>query len=138
MFRLWKKLIRLQSVMKVLNKSVTEEIRKIQVCRDKMDQAQQLLQSDIMNPEHCRMVKYWAEELLKQTELEEKVLKQKANIDWIQLGDGNNAYFYANLKAKNKQTTILSLKNQQGMIVTDYKDLEKEVLQFYRSLIGTE
>ncbi|XP_058777013.1 uncharacterized protein LOC131651366 [Vicia villosa] len=102
MFRLWKKLIRLQPVMKALNKAVTEEVRKIQECRDKLDQAQKMLQSDVRNPEYCRMVKHWTEELLKQTELEEKILKQKAKIDWIQLGDGNNAYFFANLKAKNK------------------------------------
>lgn len=62
---------------------------------------------------------------------------QKSKVDWIKLGDGNNAYFYANLKDKNKKTTLHRLKGNQGNNLTEIKDMEKEVLRFYGEFNGT-
>lgn len=51
------------------------------------------------------------------------------------MGDGNNTYFYVNLKSKDKQTHIKELEDDYGNKITDQKDIEKEVLRFYQKLI---
>lgn len=81
----------------------------------------------MMNVDYGRDIKYWTDELLKQKETDEKILKKKSKIDWFQLGDGNNDYFFANIKEKNKKTTIISLIDQQGNKLTEFRDLEKEI-----------
>lgn len=63
-----------------LNKQVTYEIKKIQENRHNLTKAQNILLADMMNVNYVRDVKYWTDELLKQTEIEEKILKQKSKL----------------------------------------------------------
>lgn len=63
-----------------------------------MDKAQTLLATDQLNL--ALYVKFWTKEVVKNSEIEENSLQLKAKGDWTALGDGNNAYFYAKLKAK--------------------------------------
>lgn len=60
--------------------------------------------------------------------IEEKILAQKCKINWPKLGDGNNAFFHAAVREKNKGTTIFKLVWENGNIITDQNDLEEEVL----------
>lgn len=90
-----------------------------------MDKAQTLLATDHLNPIFLQSVNYWTEEVIKNSELEEIILQQRAKEDCINLRYGNDAYFYAKLKEKNKQTQIKSLENAQGQILTDHMDLEQ-------------
>ncbi|XP_058771902.1 uncharacterized protein LOC131645245 [Vicia villosa] len=136
MEQFWKRLYRLQYCMKGLNWHITEGLRNLKMSRDKLDQAQTLLASDQMNKDMCNSVKHWTEEVMKGAELEEKILHQKLKCDWINLGDGNNAYFYANLKSKNKHVHIQDLEDSNGNKLTEQKDIEREVLSFYSKLIG--
>lgn len=96
-----------------------------------------MLEGDLFNQEYIQNVKHWTEEILKNTNLEEKILMQKSKVYWIKLGDGNNAYFYANLKDKNKKTTLHRLEDNQRNNLTEIKDMEKEVLRFYGEFNGT-
>lgn len=50
-------------------------------------------------------VKNYTEEVLKWSETEEQVLRQRAKINRLRLGDGNNAYFHAYMKAKQERMT---------------------------------
>lgn len=54
----------------------------------------------------------------------------------MKLGDGNNAYFHAIVKEKNKQLGFLE--DKHGNFLGDFKEIEKEILQFYQDLIGTK
>lgn len=69
-------------------------------------------------------------------ELEESVLRQKAKIEWLKLGDGNNSYFHAYLKAKYNAKCINLLCVNDGTIVTSQQDVEDAVLTYYRKLMG--
>ncbi|XP_058783939.1 uncharacterized protein LOC131658687 [Vicia villosa] len=109
MYHLWKNLQRLQFKLKGLNWKVTEGIRNLRDSREQLDKAQSFLNNDPLNPDLCHSVKIWTEEVMRNAELEEKILHQKTKKDWISLGDGNNAYFYAKLKTKNRQTQITML-----------------------------
>ncbi|XP_058767824.1 uncharacterized protein LOC131641534 [Vicia villosa] len=136
MEQFWKNLYKLQYSMKGLTWQMTEGLRNLKMSREKLDQAQTLLASDQMNKALCQTVKYWIDEVMKSSELEEKILHQKLKCDWINPGNENNAYFYANLKSKNKQVQIQELEDSHSNRLTDQKDIEREVISFYSKLIG--
>lgn len=52
------------------------------------------------------------------------------------MGDGNNAYFYANRKLKNKHIRLTELEDVHGNLLIDPQDIEKEILRFYKALDG--
>ncbi|XP_058776934.1 uncharacterized protein LOC131651279 [Vicia villosa] len=136
MAQFWKNLHKLQYSMKGLTWQMTEGIRNLNMSRENLDKAQTRLAADQMNPTLCQEVKFWTDEVLKNSELEEQILQQKLKCDWINLGDGNNAYFYANLKSKNKQVQIKELEDANGNKITEQEDIETEVLSFYTNLVG--
>jgi hypothetical protein len=137
MYVLWRKLKRLQPILRGLTRKVTTGAQKIQDSRIQLEQAQHLLAGDIFNQEYITAVKYWSDEIIQTTELEEKILMQKSKITWLKLGDGNNAYFHATIRGKNKQAGIYKLEDHNGRVLTEFKDIEKEVLRFYVDLVGT-
>ncbi|XP_058723318.1 uncharacterized protein LOC131595086 [Vicia villosa] len=102
MYRLWKNLQKLQYPLKGLSWQMTEGVRNLRDSRQRLDQAHEKWAKDQQNANICLEVKNLTEDVMKYSEIEEQILKQKSKSDWINLGDGNNAYFYANLKQKNK------------------------------------
>lgn len=64
------------------------------------------------------------------------MLAQRAEIKWLQLGDGNNAYFHATVKEKNKCANIQKLVGEDGSLLYSPEDIEKEVLNLYSKLVG--
>ncbi|XP_050918605.1 uncharacterized protein LOC127136042 [Lathyrus oleraceus] len=54
----------------------------------------------------------------------------------IMLGDRNNSYYYATLKTKQNGKSMRVLHMIDGVILADQKDIEKEVVDFYGSLMG--
>ncbi|XP_058723365.1 uncharacterized protein LOC131595109 [Vicia villosa] len=137
MYKLWKKLIRLQPHLRKLTTEVTRGVQNIQDSRVMLDQAQKALSADMFNQQLIENEKFWCEEVINNTELEEKILLQKSKIDWLKLGDGNNQYFYANLKEKNRQASLHKLEDKNGRSLTEFTDMENEILNFYGELIGT-
>ncbi|XP_058759242.1 uncharacterized protein LOC131632512 [Vicia villosa] len=137
MYVVWQKLLRLQGPLGNLNKKMFQRSQNIQYSRDKLQLAKEQLEKDPFNADVMKNVKDRTDEMLLKIETKEKILIQKAKIDWIQLGDGNNKYFYANLKEKNKQTTLNRLESNTGNKLTDFKEIEDEIIQFYENLVGT-
>jgi hypothetical protein len=68
--------------------------------------------------------------------MEEQMLRQKAKIDWLKLGDGNNRYFHVSIKAKQRQCEFRSIYREDGTMVTTHEDIEQEVLGLYGKLMG--
>lgn len=63
-------------------------------------------------------------------------MKQKSRTKWLQLGDANTAYFYANLKNRQTQNKIRSLINANGGKLQQPEEIEEEVTSFYKELLG--
>ncbi|CAK8573387.1 unnamed protein product [Lathyrus sativus] len=91
----------------------------------------------ILQPILKGMIKHWTEELLNNTDIEEKIMMQNSKVNWLKLGDGSNAYFHAIVKEKNKQNGLHRLENNQDKILGEFKDIENEIIQFYQELIRT-
>jgi hypothetical protein len=89
-----------------------------------------------MNSAHIMQVKNCTEEVIKWCDIEEQMLRQRAKIDWLKLGDGNNRYFHASIKAKQSQCELRSIYREGGTMITTHDDIEQEVLGLYGNLMG--
>ncbi|XP_058741373.1 uncharacterized protein LOC131613745 [Vicia villosa] len=137
MYSLWTKLRRLQPILKPLTKQVTGIKIQIQQARDSLMQAQTRLQQDLFYSRAIDQVKICTEQLGKLNQMEETMLKQKAKIDWLKLGDINNSFFHASIKEKNKHKGIHSMTTMDGIKFNTPEDIENEILMFYNKLVGT-
>ncbi|XP_019228708.1 PREDICTED: uncharacterized protein LOC109209819 [Nicotiana attenuata] len=77
------------------------------------------------------------QQLEKWDKIEESIYKQKSRIQWLQLGDNNNAYFFASRKGRKAQNQINKLIDSKGNTLTDYQEIKTEVVEFYKNLLGT-
>jgi hypothetical protein len=90
MIVLWRKLLRLQPVLRRLSKPITGIHITLDKAREELRQAHNLLLLDKMNHHHIMKVKSCTEEVIHWSDMEEQMLRQKSKIDWLRLGDGNN------------------------------------------------
>lgn len=102
-----------------------------------LEKAQNKLTEDRFNPNHIKEVKKWTENLMQSTKIEEQIMMHKSKINWLKLGDINLAYFHATIRGKSKKIEMHKLGYPNGTILKDHKEIEKEVIRFYRELIGT-
>lgn len=75
-----------------------------------------------------------SENLIHLNDIEEKVLSQPAKINWIRMGDGNNSYFHASIKSKQRTDTISQFCKDDGIVLVTQKAIADEVLTFYSNL----
>jgi hypothetical protein len=137
MYRLWKKLQRLQPILREISKPLSNVRLQISKARDALLKAQTDLGLDRMNCDKIDMMKHCNDDLLRWQEIEEKFLQQRAKLEWLKLGDGNNRYFHASIKTKTILKNINVLHKEDGNRVTNQEDIEEEVLNFYKKLMGT-
>lgn len=77
MHRVWKKLKRLQPILKHMTNKTTAVVKKIQENRKKLAHIEHLLENNLFNQEHIGAAKHWSEEIMKATELKEQIMHQK-------------------------------------------------------------
>ncbi|XP_021991606.1 uncharacterized protein LOC110888385 [Helianthus annuus] len=68
---------------------------------------------------------------------EERFLKQKSKVEWLQVGDSNSAYFHNSLKCRNHITRIDSIKDRHG-VVFEGTDVPGALVDHYLQLLGVE
>jgi hypothetical protein len=66
---------------------------------------------------------------------EENFLKQKSRNKWLNLGDGNTAFFLKTVKIRNATNLVKSLKDEDGNTVQDFKQIKQIAINFYQSLL---
>ncbi|KAH1203129.1 hypothetical protein GmHk_17G049445 [Glycine max] len=131
MFVVWEKLMCLQPVLRNLSKPLMHLKQNILQARGNLQQAQLDLSIDLMNSTNIAKVKKCTDILIYFQELEENVLRQKAKIDWLKLGDGNNSFFYATVKSRANAKGMNMLRKIDGTICATQEDIENLVLEFY-------
>ncbi|CAK8563338.1 unnamed protein product [Lathyrus sativus] len=70
--------------------------------------------------------------------MEWKILQQRAKTDWVKKGDGNNHYFYAAIKSRQHSNFLANLRNSDGKLIYKKSEIEEQVLNFYRNLMGKD
>lgn len=69
-------------------------------------------------------------------EQEESLLSQKARCRWLQLGDGNNAFFFNQTKANWTRNKMLAIKDKDGILVNGHKNVAKIAVHYFQNSIG--
>lgn len=100
MFRLWRKLKSLQPHMRKIAYRFAKVSQEVTEKRKQLDTLQAQLATDRFNPGLLEEIRVASEQLLSIHKFEEEILRQKSKITWLNLGDGNNSYFHASIKAK--------------------------------------
>ncbi|XP_058759182.1 uncharacterized protein LOC131632454 [Vicia villosa] len=136
MYRVWRKLYRLQKVILDRSKDIQGISQQISQARENLSSAQQDLIDDRLNADKIQRAKECLQDIIHLTTVEENILRQRSKVNWIKLGDSNNAYFHATLKSKFSNAYIGLLKDNDGNGITDQKMILKEVTEFYRALVG--
>ncbi|CAJ2651355.1 unnamed protein product [Trifolium pratense] len=136
MYMLWKKLQRLQPILKEISKPLSDVKLQISKARENLLKAQLDLGLDRMNADKIEVVKQCNDDLLNWQEIEEKILKQKSKLEWLKLGDGNNSYFHASIKTRSASKNMNVLYTEDGTQLTTQDDIEEEVMSFYSKLMG--
>lgn len=73
-------------------------------------------------------------ELLSIYQNEERNFIQKSKLNWLSSGDENTGFFHRFLNAKKRRNLITELKNDDGVVSTSFRDIERLVLEFFESL----
>lgn len=81
------------------------------------------------------METFQLKELEKWSLIEERIWKQKARIDWLQLGDSNTKLAYAQMRQNAKG--IHRLERADGTICLGHHFIKEEIRNFYMKLMGT-
>ncbi|CAN0924498.1 hypothetical protein LINGRAHAP2_LOCUS34221 [Linum grandiflorum] len=69
--------------------------------------------------------------------IEEGILRQKARVPWIQLGDRNTKFFSNYVRARQSRNTIRQLADENEMMVDGTETMAALAVFFYKSLLGT-
>ena len=70
--------------------------------------------------------------------IEEKVLKQRSKMHWLQLGDGNNKAFHNAVKIRRAINAIREIKCQSGVLATSQEDIKPEAERFFSEFLSFE
>ena len=66
--------------------------------------------------------------------IEESVYKQKSQVNWLQLGDRNTAYFHQLVKKRHNRNQISTLMQYDGSVISDQNSIKREFLNYYTAL----
>lgn len=134
---LWFKLMRLQATIRNMSRPFVGIKEQIDKARGELEAVQKNIVHDKMNAYLTKEEKNKSERMLELLAIEEHVMRQRAKVKWIRLGDGNNAYFHASLKSKHSNMRIHRLCKADGAEITGQDETTEEVLHFYGNLMGS-
>ncbi|XP_075074296.1 uncharacterized protein LOC142161947 [Nicotiana tabacum] len=134
---IWYKLKALKAPLKALNVKEFKGIKlRIEAARMELKD----IQEQLSNKYSDSLLKREKETLLNLENwsmIEENILQQKARAKWIQLGDDNTKYFTAVMKDRSQRKQINEITERYGDRVTDPEGITEEILDFYKSLMGS-
>lgn len=138
MFQVWNKLKEVKKGIKLLHTHEFGNIQeKIDIAAETLNLVQTELADDISNAElqtqetkAITAYKHWLG-------IQESIYRQKSRIQWLQLGDSNNHFFFSSVKHRNSRNRIDILYNEQDELLSEPDHIASEISQFYKRLLGT-
>ncbi|KAK4706639.1 hypothetical protein R3W88_033809 [Solanum pinnatisectum] len=129
---IWKNLKEVRSEMQKLNtkefKGVADRVQRIK--RDLMHM-QNNMRVVTMHQNMIEEEKKLRTKLIKWSQIEESIYKQKSRVQWLKLGDANTAYFFASMKNKKAQNQITMLTKENGTTIRGRSEIKQEVVGLY-------
>ncbi|XP_025983877.1 uncharacterized protein [Glycine max] len=90
---LWQKLQRLKPELVQLGKSMTNTKHELVKARRDLELAQNATTHNRMDGNLIDTVKRCTDRVINWNEMEDSMLRQRAKVDWLRMGDENNAFF---------------------------------------------
>lgn len=135
MFVLAKRLKNMKKHIRELNRKNGNVFVKVKVLREELKKVQAELDKDPKNGK-LREEEIVFNNAYKDAVLdEERVLKQKAKVEWLREGDQNSAYFHNLLKGRMSKSRIVSVKDDMGREYTD-EDIASVFVSHFQEFLG--
>lgn len=136
MTSIWLKSHKLKNEAKGMNKEMANYEQRLTQIRQRLECSQANLVHDPFNQLLIEQEKQTMHELEKWCTIEKRILRQKSRVTWIDYGDSNSKYFYAQLKIRASKHNITTVYNDTGMKLTDPSAVEQEFTNFFTQLMG--
>ncbi|XP_074288534.1 uncharacterized protein LOC141613690 [Silene latifolia] len=92
---------------------------------------------DPLNVELNQTEKIYAKELEELQKARDQFLRQKAKVDWMQMGDHNTAFFDASIKSRRSKNRVFQVKDMNGQMCSSPEKIQSAFEEYYMSLLGT-
>ncbi|GJS75176.1 hypothetical protein Tco_0725057 [Tanacetum coccineum] len=119
MFQVVRKLKRLKKPLRKLLTNQGNIHDRVNCLRHELDEVQKALDLNpmdtILRDEEVVYVQAFNEAKLN----EERFLKQKAKIKWLEVGDSNSSYFYPSVKNRNQRSCIDAILGSDNVVITE-------------------
>ncbi|KAG7579308.1 Reverse transcriptase domain [Arabidopsis thaliana x Arabidopsis arenosa] len=135
LFRFSKKLKALKpGIRNLARERMGDLVKKSKEAYDSLCQKQEL---NLLNPslqtmeDETEAYKRWE----KLARLEEKFLKQKSKLHWLDIGDQNNKTFHRAIMTRMVQNTIREIQRQDGSVTKAPEEIKGEAERFFREFL---
>ncbi|GJW57182.1 putative RNA-directed DNA polymerase, eukaryota, reverse transcriptase zinc-binding domain protein, partial [Tanacetum coccineum] len=105
--------------------------------RDELDEAQKALDLDPANNELRDEVDVYVQAFNDAKIDEEIFLKQKAKIEWLDVGDSNSAYFHKSIKSRNQRSRVEVITNSDNVQVMG-NQIQNVFVSHINAFLGTQ
>ncbi|XP_056691836.1 uncharacterized protein [Spinacia oleracea] len=138
MFKVWTKLKAVKQGLKELHhKDFAKLDERIEGLRADLGQIQIQLTSCPTDSNVQQSERDCSETLKKFLHIQESAYRQKARIQWLQVGDSNSKFFFSAMKERIARNSIDILYDDSLKKLSTTREIQEEVSSFYKKLIGT-
>ena len=138
LFRFSKALKALKPLIRTLSKEKLGELtKKVKEAHlDLCEKQEKLLQAP--TEEALKAEQVAAERWQRVSDIEEKLLKQRSKLHWLQVGDRNNRVFHNAAKVREAKNAIREIKCSSGNVVTSQEEIKEEAEKFFNEFLTLE
>ncbi|GAB2243406.1 hypothetical protein Droror1_Dr00020181 [Drosera rotundifolia] len=136
MMDLYRKLRFLKAQLRRLNREEFSDLsERVERARWDLLRAQDDLLSGVWDPGRGGLERDVGVRLIKLARMEESMLRQKARIGWLELGDRNTAFFFSSVRSRQNRGGVRSLISDDGRAIRCQEELMAEARGYFGSLL---
>ncbi|XP_074316210.1 uncharacterized protein LOC141652576 [Silene latifolia] len=138
MFQVVTKQRSLNQPLKQLNRARFADVEKaVEVAKLRLAELQSQMHSNPHNQTILQEESDAANEYRDLCRAHHSYLSQKAKVAWLCEGDENTSFFHNQIKSRQLHNKILHIKDANGILHNDPRNIEKAFLEFYQDLLGS-
>ncbi|KAF5186913.1 reverse transcriptase, partial [Thalictrum thalictroides] len=111
---------------------------RVRTALEQLENFQKQLQTNPTDVSLCRMERNALKKYCNLAEAEYYQIKQKADCDWLTMGDRTTAYFHQAVKERKNRKAIRTMEDRNGYKLNTEAEIISEILDYYKGLFGEE
>ncbi|XP_077232003.1 uncharacterized protein LOC143865668 [Tasmannia lanceolata] len=138
MFRLVRKLKLVKQAIKNWNYKIYGRIDiTLPIIKDQLNEIQSKIAVDPTNYSLRETERLIRENLLIVARKEEAIVRQKARIDWLNLGDSNTNFFHSAINSRRNMNHIYGMTKSNGEISTSKSEIEESFVNYFKNTLNS-